>query len=62
MSYSFVNKCGKCTKNETCADGKIIQGAIDTIHAAPLGLCDDSWHKGSGVVRHDCDNFVEKKD
>ena len=61
MSYSVLSPCGDCKKNESCADGKIIEGARDIIHSSPRGLSDDSWHQGSGSIIHEC-NQHEKKE
>lgn len=60
MSYSLESNCHVCTKKDTCADGAMIQCAINCIHQIPGGSA-DSCHQGSGVIRHDCSNFVKKE-
>lgn len=62
MSYSFDTPCRDCKKFETCADSVIIGGAIQAIHSAPRGMCEDSWHQGSGTIRLDCQNFEKKEE
>ena len=59
MSYSLESSCHLCKKNETCADGKIIGGAISAIHSAPRGMGDNSWHQGGGTIRHEC-AYIDK--
>lgn len=62
MSYSVIQKCGQCKKEEKCADGYIIRGAVQGIihsmpgpSATPSGL-----HLGGGNVTHNCANFEDK--
>lgn len=61
MSYSLESPCGNCTKNEDCADGKILEEARNLIHSSPRGLSPDSWHQGSGTIRHECSQYVKKE-
>lgn len=60
MSYTLESKCSDCEKNDKCADGSIIGGAINTIHTAPQGCGDGSWHQGFGTIKHECNAFEEK--
>lgn len=57
MSYSVNQVCGRCKKEEKCADGLIIRNAVQgVIHQLPYGTV----HLGSGSVDHHCVNFEEK--
>ena len=59
MSYSLESPCGGCEKIEDCVDGKIIAGARDVIHSIAFG--ENSPHKGSGTIKHECSNLKEKQ-
>ena len=51
MSYSLIQKCDKCNKQDRCADGKVIKGAVQgIIHSLDMNC----GHLGGGTVTHDC--------
>jgi hypothetical protein len=46
MSYSYINPCWSCKKNETCKDYGEIQNAITKIHERTY----EEGHKGGGSI------------
>jgi len=64
MSYSIEQKCGKCKKETSCADGMIIRKAVEMIHMLPSryeGTERVGGHQGGGTVIHDCVYSFEEK-
>lgn len=56
MTLCLSSPCLECKKRNDCADGNIIQGAVNTVNSAPT-YGDQSWHRGQGNLEHTCNDF-----